>query len=666
MAEQYTVADIIAAFHAENPDAKHLDDKEIFKAIAMEDPELIKGAVGYKAEPTQSQAGPVERFVSSGLGAIGGAVSGVYHAATDPMTESEKTSGFSLLPGMTAAKRMFIDPQIEQGRKAVDSFKQGNYSEAVGHGVAAAVPVYGPAAAAVGEQAGTGDFAGAAGTGLGFLAMDRVAKKVHDTGPEQVQDMATRARMYEKAHPSATKPLANINPFHPGSWLKYGTESAKGVVGAVSGGVVAPALDHVAKAQLALGGTPRGTTYEHPNPILDSGIPVSEAKIAPTGARAVPAQFESRFTPEELAAQASDHGAAGPQGEFSKLPNGGPDDPHWQDVNNATMNKSLGINEPEAVTAPVEQPPAEAPVEQPAAPPVEKAIPPTVQSVADKLVRRGRGAGGADLAIDNAQYLLRILPDIDRLSDVPDASDISPFDRVLNAELEGTGHKIGSRLESVKDKYISTGDAKIALDDLMDQARETGDTTTALKVKKLSDLFKDSAIDAGSRVNAIRQGLFNSELDISTGIGREVYDIFRGLTEKLDPELVDLNQRYFTLKTSGELAEMRQGGKSPESQVGAGTRPKANFKERMAANDAATKEAARMEKVKQIREENARKRDTKANDKAASDAKKEALKKTRDAEKAASAKSKEELRRKERMDAAARSSRDRGFRGGSL
>lgn len=496
--------------------------------------------------------------------------------------------------------------------------------------------------------------------------------------PERMQDLATRLRMVRDNGPNNVHGAVGAAT---GATVGYKLGGAPGaVVGGAAGGAIgrsavgatagaaASVLDRAAQLRLRLGAMPRGATYEPMNPILDateqarSSAP-SQPPIGST--RAESTQFESRFTPEERAAQASDHGAAGPQGEFSKLPNGGPDDPHWQDVNNATMNKSLGINEPEAVTAPVEQPQAE-PVAPPQAEPVETDIPPTVQSVADKLVRRGRGAGGADLAIDNAQYLLRILPDIDRLSDVPDASGISPFDKVLTHELEGTGHEIGAKLESVKDKYISTGDAKVELESLMDRAREVGDTTTALKVKKLADLFKDTAIDAGSRVNAIRQGLFKSDLDISTGVGSEVFDIFRGLTEKLDPELVDLNQQYFTLKTSGELAEIRQGGKSPESQVGAGTRPKANFKDRMAANEAATKEAARMEKVKQIREENARKRDAKANDKAANDAKKEALKTKRDAEKAARAKSKEELRRKERMYAAARSSRDRGFRGGPL
>jgi hypothetical protein len=44
--------------------------------------------------------------------------------------------------------------QLNQGKQAVDSFRQGDYSSAVGHGVAAALPVVGPMAANFGEHAG--------------------------------------------------------------------------------------------------------------------------------------------------------------------------------------------------------------------------------------------------------------------------------------------------------------------------------------------------------------------------------------------------------------------------------------------------------------------------------------------------------------------------------
>lgn len=65
--------------------------------------------------------------------------------------------------------------QFDQGRQAVDLARQGRYSEAIGHGVAAAVPILGPAAAEAGDQIGAGDWAGGAGKAFGVLAPSMVA-----------------------------------------------------------------------------------------------------------------------------------------------------------------------------------------------------------------------------------------------------------------------------------------------------------------------------------------------------------------------------------------------------------------------------------------------------------------------------------------------------------
>jgi hypothetical protein len=72
--------------------------------------------------------------------------------------------------------------QIDQFRQAAGAARQGRYSEAVGHGIAGAVPIVGPAAANVGERIGQGDVAGGLGaaTGLvsGTLAPGAIARNV--------------------------------------------------------------------------------------------------------------------------------------------------------------------------------------------------------------------------------------------------------------------------------------------------------------------------------------------------------------------------------------------------------------------------------------------------------------------------------------------------------
>lgn len=59
--------------------------------------------------------------------------------------------------------------QLGQGQQAIDMAKQGRYSEMAGHGLAAILPILGPAAAAAGEQIGSGDVAGGLGKAAGVL-----------------------------------------------------------------------------------------------------------------------------------------------------------------------------------------------------------------------------------------------------------------------------------------------------------------------------------------------------------------------------------------------------------------------------------------------------------------------------------------------------------------
>lgn len=63
-----------------------------------------------------------------------------------------------------------LGAQRAEYEKAKALIKSGQYSEAAGHGLASALPLLGPAAAAAGEQIGSGDIAGGLGKGAGLLA----------------------------------------------------------------------------------------------------------------------------------------------------------------------------------------------------------------------------------------------------------------------------------------------------------------------------------------------------------------------------------------------------------------------------------------------------------------------------------------------------------------
>lgn len=80
-----------------------------------------------------------------------------------------KAAGNVMLHPVDTASSL-VAAQYAQGKKAFEDAKAGRGWEAVGHGMAAALPLLGPAAAAAGEQIGTGDVAGGLGKAAGMLA----------------------------------------------------------------------------------------------------------------------------------------------------------------------------------------------------------------------------------------------------------------------------------------------------------------------------------------------------------------------------------------------------------------------------------------------------------------------------------------------------------------
>ena len=109
--------------------------------------------------------------------------------ATSPMGRAVQGFAGAVNP-IPAIRSLVTDPvntvkslgnaQLDQFKKAKEDFGQGHYSEAVGHGLAGALPLVGPAAANAGEQIGSGDVAGGVGNGLGQIfniaAMPAVTK----------------------------------------------------------------------------------------------------------------------------------------------------------------------------------------------------------------------------------------------------------------------------------------------------------------------------------------------------------------------------------------------------------------------------------------------------------------------------------------------------------
>lgn len=154
---------------AEAPDG--LDEASFYRWIGPRlDGEIAKAE--YSPETPKGSA--VGRFVSGAAEML------------NPI-EMVKGAASAVVHPIDTAKGL-IGAQVEQGRKAWDAAREGRYSEAVGHGAAALLPVVGPMAADIGEQIGSGDVAGGMGRAAGVLApyaISRTAQGVRGSAPAQ-------------------------------------------------------------------------------------------------------------------------------------------------------------------------------------------------------------------------------------------------------------------------------------------------------------------------------------------------------------------------------------------------------------------------------------------------------------------------------------------------
>jgi hypothetical protein len=142
--------------------------------------DVLAGLGGHRSDTTTTgpKGSAVGRFVSNAAEMLNpvAAVEGVYNAVTSPVQ-----TGKAILTG-----------QGNQLAKARQAFKEGRYSEMVGHGAAAALPILGPIAADAGEQIGAGDVAGGLGKATGLLVpfgmADAVTRLGLKTMPAAVAD----------------------------------------------------------------------------------------------------------------------------------------------------------------------------------------------------------------------------------------------------------------------------------------------------------------------------------------------------------------------------------------------------------------------------------------------------------------------------------------------
>jgi hypothetical protein len=112
--------------------------------------------------------------------------------------------------------RGIYQSHMDQAGKAYDSFKQGDYVEAGGHGLAAALPLVGPAAAHAGEQIGQGNIYGGLGESaalIGATPITRGIGKVLSKTGEAIAKTTLPEKLVESAYKFSTTrdPLESAN-----------------------------------------------------------------------------------------------------------------------------------------------------------------------------------------------------------------------------------------------------------------------------------------------------------------------------------------------------------------------------------------------------------------------------------------------------------------------
>jgi hypothetical protein len=187
----------------------------IAKAMGVKPPAPAAPPIGPATVPPAAPLPSQEGFLSSLAAPFVDTAKGLWHIITDqPRGTVEQAT--SLMPGGLQMKRAIVDPAIDQGKQAASEFSQANaatpwYSMhpspaavshrelALGHSLAAAIPMLGPWAASVGEkegeQLGTGNYRGAAGTAIGNIALALAPKavgKMAGAAPEAAQGIVRR------------------------------------------------------------------------------------------------------------------------------------------------------------------------------------------------------------------------------------------------------------------------------------------------------------------------------------------------------------------------------------------------------------------------------------------------------------------------------------------
>jgi hypothetical protein len=203
--------------------------------------------------PQEPKGSAARRFLSSAYQAIKQPLAGTYHGLVEgPQNPEEAAIAAHPFTGPLDLRfeRFITGPMKAEARRTAEEWKQSDpwnlhpsaqalehRQLALGHGLATALPLIGPAAAQMGEQVGTevgrDDYAAAAGTLAGNAALYLTPKV-----PDIAETLAKSSKTLTRASETLTRPLTRTLPrgivtrlIRPAAAdVKFGKDPATGVL----------------------------------------------------------------------------------------------------------------------------------------------------------------------------------------------------------------------------------------------------------------------------------------------------------------------------------------------------------------------------------------------------------------------------------------------------
>ncbi len=222
-----------------------------------------------------------------------------------------------------------------------------------------------------------------------------------------------------------------------------------------------------------------------------------------------------------------------------------------QDTPNMEMRQPGAPSEPLQPSPELQQ--LQEKMSQPVAhPDAGEVTPRHIQMAREAILQDGASRSTANLlkVSRNVPELLKVAPE---LKGVPAGPN---FNAKLYGAFQRVGHELNATEAGIPDKtQVPTGSAVEQLKTLESKYLDTNQPSAVRAIDKVKSFLADRPTIGWKDFIQAKRAFFN-EINLSSAPGREAYQVFKKLSNDVSPELGDLNQKYYTMKSAMENAAM--------------------------------------------------------------------------------------------------------------